>query len=77
MPMSNLIEFWTKSVKKGVCRMHGLVVIEGMNLSGHPWVINEMKSTYFIQDCLFLQSDIVTIIHQLCFKSSRLLEIFV
>ena len=26
--------------------MHGLVVIEGMNLSGHPWIINEM---YVIQ----------------------------
>ena len=25
--------------------MHGLVVIEGMTLSGHPWIINE------IQDC--------------------------
>ena len=24
--------------------MHGLVVIEGMTLSGHPWIINEMKS---------------------------------
>ena len=23
--------------------MHGLVVIEGMNLSGHLWIINEMK----------------------------------
>jgi hypothetical protein len=23
--------------------MHGLVVIEGMNLSGHPWIINEMR----------------------------------
>ena len=22
--------------------MHGLVVIEGMTLSGHPWIINEM-----------------------------------
>ena len=22
--------------------MHGLVVIEGMNLSGHPWIINEI-----------------------------------
>ena len=22
--------------------MFGLVVIEGMNLSGHPWIINEM-----------------------------------
>ena len=27
---------------KAVCRMHGLVVIEGMTLSGHPWIINEM-----------------------------------
>ena len=26
---------------KAVCRIHGLVVIEGMNLSGHPWIINE------------------------------------
>ena len=25
--------------------MFGLIVIEGMNLSGHPWIINEiMKS---------------------------------
>ena len=24
------------------CRIHGLVVIEGMNLSGHPWIINEI-----------------------------------
>ena len=23
--------------------MFGLVVIEGMNLSGHPWIINEIK----------------------------------
>ena len=23
--------------------MHGLVVIEGMTLSGHPWIINEMN----------------------------------
>ena len=22
--------------------MHGLVVIEGMDLSGHPWIINEI-----------------------------------
>ena len=22
--------------------MHGLVVIEGMTLSGHPWIINEI-----------------------------------
>ena len=22
--------------------IHGLVVIEGMNLSGHPWIINEI-----------------------------------
>ena len=22
--------------------MHGLVVIEGMNLSGHPWIINKI-----------------------------------
>ena len=27
---------------KAVCRMHGLVVIEGMTLSGHPWIINQM-----------------------------------
>jgi hypothetical protein len=26
--------------------MHGLVVIEGMTLSGHPWIINEIF-TYF------------------------------
>ena len=24
--------------------MHGLVVIEGMTLSGHPWIINEIHS---------------------------------
>ena len=24
--------------------MHGLVVIEGMTLSGHPWIINEMST---------------------------------
>ena len=24
--------------------MHGLVVIEGMTLSGHPWIINEIKN---------------------------------
>ena len=24
--------------------MHGLVVIEGMTLSGHPWIINEMTT---------------------------------
>ena len=23
--------------------MFGLVVIEGMNLSGHPWIINEIR----------------------------------
>ena len=23
--------------------MFGLVEIEGMNLSGHPWIINEMQ----------------------------------
>ena len=27
---------------KAVCGIHGLVVIEGMNLSGHTWIINEM-----------------------------------
>ena len=27
---------------KAVCRIHGLVVIEGMTLSGHPWIINEI-----------------------------------
>ena len=27
--------------------MHGLVVIEGMTLSGHPWIINEiLQCTY-------------------------------
>ena len=30
---------------KAVCRMHGLVVIEGMTLSGHPWIINEIMRT--------------------------------
>ena len=29
--------------------MHGLVVIEGMTLSGHPWIINEMKYLLFNQ----------------------------
>ena len=29
---------------KAVCRIHGLVVIEGMNLSGHPWIINEIHT---------------------------------
>ena len=24
--------------------MHGLVVIEGMTLSGHPWIINEIRT---------------------------------
>ena len=24
--------------------MHGLVVIEGMTLSGHPWIINEIPA---------------------------------
>ena len=28
---------------KAFCRMHGLVVIEGMTLSGHPWIINEIR----------------------------------
>ena len=27
--------------------MFGLVVIEGMNLSGHPWIINEIPITVF------------------------------
>ena len=26
--------------------MHGLVVIEGMTLSGHPWIINEMEGNF-------------------------------
>ena len=26
--------------------MHGLVVIEGMTLSGHPWIINEMERNF-------------------------------
>ena len=30
--------------------MHGLVVIEGMTLSGHPWIINEIT---FIHESMF------------------------
>ena len=26
--------------------MYGLVVIEGMTLSGHPWIINEMERNF-------------------------------
>ena len=33
---------------KAVCRMHGLVVIEGMTLSGHPWIINEIYIYFFL-----------------------------
>ena len=32
--------------------MHGLVVIEGMTLSGHPWIINEM-----LKEQVFADSD--------------------
>ena len=31
--------------------MHGLIVIEGMTLSGHPWIINEIES---MKPCFFL-----------------------
>ena len=37
------INLWNKAV----CRIHGLVVIEGMNLSGHPWIINEIQANTF------------------------------
>ena len=30
-----------------MCRIHGLVVIEGMNLSGHPWIINEIRCSSY------------------------------
>ena len=29
--------------------MHGLFVIEGMNLSGHPWIINEISDQNSIE----------------------------
>ena len=35
--------------------MFGLVVIEGMNLSGHPWIINEIT----LQDIHTILQDIV------------------
>ena len=54
--------------------MHGLVVIEGMNLSGHPWIINEMmtlfkcfmnhyKRTNMTQDDNFLFSLVCIFVH--------------
>ena len=33
--------------------MFGLVVIEDMNLSGHPWIINETRDIDFFYYCLF------------------------
>ena len=30
--------------------MHGLVVIEGMTLSGHPWIINEIRKPFYGKD---------------------------
>ena len=34
--------------------MHGLVVIEGMTLSGHPWIINQMKPLSEVEPCLLV-----------------------
>ena len=45
--------------------MHGLVVIEGMTLSGHPWIINEMT-----QKCKWMG----LIVYNAC-KVNRLLTI--
>ena len=36
-------------LNKDFCMMFGLVVIEGMTLSGHPWIINEI-GIYFCVD---------------------------
>ena len=32
--------------------MFGLVVIEGMTLSGHPWIINEIQELVLIKNGL-------------------------
>ena len=38
--------------------MHGLVVIEGMTLSGHPWIINEIPTKAKVLLILFLDVDV-------------------
>ena len=45
--------------------MHGLVVIEGMTLSGHLWIINEIKST------ADLERQMQHLLHKGRFKSKK------
>ena len=41
--------------------MHGLVVIEGLTLSGHPWIINEICRNFFayFRNLFLLSSELV------------------
>ena len=39
--------------------MHGLVVIEGMTLSGHPWIINEIKPNKFYKQIFTATIDFI------------------
>ena len=50
---------------KAVCRMHGLVVIEGMTQSGHPWIINEisMKLWIFHENNLYHSFKLISMSH--------------
>ena len=51
--------------------MHGLVVIEGMTLSGHPWIINEMCDQELLDDPPILLFDTMYARPE---KSTRLLS---
>ena len=42
--------------------MFGLVVIEGMNLSGHPWIINEIGGLYCLVYNFWIFNDVYTIL---------------
>ena len=35
--------------------MHGLVIIEGMTLSGHPWIINEIICNFLVRTLQYLK----------------------